>query len=66
MWKKQCLTQKEIEKKELQPLESSLKMCRGDLVSGMARMVDITDKPICLPFYEYMWLELEFGPKMAV
>lgn len=41
-------------------------MCRGDLVSGMARMVDITDKPICLPFYEYMWLELEFGPKMTV
>ena len=66
MWKKQCLTQKEIAKKEFQTLDSSLKMCREDLVSGMARMVDITYKPICLPFYECMWLQLEFGPRMTV
>ena len=66
MWKKQCLTQKEIAKKEFQTLDSSLKMCREDLVSGMARMVDITYKPICLPFCECMQLQLEFGPKMTV
>ena len=66
MWKKQCLTQKEIAKKEFQTLDSSLKMCREDLVSGMATMVDITYKPICLPFYECMWLQLEFGPRMTV
>ena len=66
MWKKQCLTQKEIARKGFQTLESSLKTCRGDLVSGMSRMVDITDKPVCLPFYECTWLELEFGPKVTV
>ena len=53
-------------KERISDIGSSLKMCREDLVSGMARMVDITYKPICLPFYECMWLQLEFGPRMTV